>query len=190
MKTITSSKILTTALLPAIILTTAFISGCSTLSKGECVEADWYEIGFRDGRSGKPRSVLDSHRESCKKHGISPNREHYYTGRAKGINMYCTPENGFLVGKQGGYYKQVCPIHAEQDFLNSYNIGKEIYDINRDIVKTESQIEKLENELDKKETKKERRIRIREEIRTLDRKHKELREKMNYLEEKIQRSAY
>ncbi len=190
MKTIYSLKILKIALLPAIIVIVAFTSGCATLSKGECIEADWYEIGIRDGSSGKPRSVLDSHREACKKHGVAPNREHYYAGRTKGINTYCTPDNGFLIGKQGGYYKQVCPIHSEQDFLNSYNLGKEIYNINRDIATIESKIVKLENELDKKETKKDSRIKIREEIRTLDRKHKELREKMTYFEEKNQQRMY
>ncbi len=190
MKTIFSLKTHKIALLPAIIVIIAFISGCATLSKGECIEADWYKIGFIDGKNGKPRSVLNSHRESCKKHGVTPNREHYYIGRSKGINTYCTPENGFLIGKQGGYYKQVCPIHSEQDFLNAYNLGKEIYSINREIVKTESRIEKLENELDMKETKKGRRIKIREEIRTLDRKHRELREQKAYFDKKSQQRIY
>lgn len=188
MKTIYSLKILKIALLPAIIVIVTFTSGCATLSKGECIEADWYEIGIRDGSSGKPRSVLDSHREACKKHGVAPNREHYYAGRTKAINTYCTPDNGFLIGKQGGYYKQVCPLHLDRGFLNSYKLGKEIYDINRDIVKAESRLEKLEKELDRKETRKERRIKIREEIRVLDRKHRELREQLINTEEKSQQS--
>ncbi len=28
--------------------------GCATLSKNECLEADWFEIGRKDGMIGKP----------------------------------------------------------------------------------------------------------------------------------------
>lgn len=186
MKTRFYLTIFKTVLFPVIITMIISISSCATLSKGECIEADWYEIGIRDGSNGKPRSVLDNHREACKKHGVAPNREQYYSGRNIGIKSYCTPENGFLIGKKGEYYKQVCPLHLDRGFLNSYKLGKEIYDINRDIVKAESRLEKLEKELDRKETRKERRIKIREEIRVLDRKHRELREQLINTEEKRQ----
>lgn len=179
-----------TALLPLLVILLISTSGCSTLSKGECIEADWYEIGTRDGANGKPRSVLDNHRESCAKHKITPDREQYYLGRNRGIQSYCTPQNGFRIGKQGGYYHRVCPLNIERSFLNSYELGKEVYNINRDISEVESKIDKLEKKLDKKETKKGKRIKIREEIRILDRQYRELREQLLYLEQSARYRRY
>jgi hypothetical protein len=36
----------------------AFFLGCATLSRNECLEADWFEIGRKDGMIGKPRALF------------------------------------------------------------------------------------------------------------------------------------
>jgi len=40
------------------------LSGCTTMSEGECLTADWYEQGYRDGRQGYPASRVINHRDS------------------------------------------------------------------------------------------------------------------------------
>ena len=37
------------------------IMGCSTLSKNECLQANWYELGWKDGNLGRPRSLFQEH---------------------------------------------------------------------------------------------------------------------------------
>ncbi|THB73924.1 MAG: DUF2799 domain-containing protein [Gammaproteobacteria bacterium] len=158
------------------------ISGCATLSKGECLEADWYEIGAKDGASGKPSSRLNDHREACKKHGVFPDREQYYMGREEGIQIYCTPKNGFKQGYAGNYYSGSCPIDLEQGFLAGYRHGREIYDIKQKISANDRKLKNLEKELTKKETSQERRKEIREEIRHLDKSNNNLRDEVRDLE--------
>ncbi len=169
----------------AIVSLSVALSGCSTLSKGECMEADWYDIGARDGASGKPRSRLDDHRESCKEYNVFPDREQYYMGREEGIKIYCTPENGFKMGSEGKYYAKVCPFDLEKAFLDSFNHGRKIYDVRKKIADNNRSIDRLENELSKKETKQDRRKIIREEILSLDRRNRTLRDELTYLEKNI-----
>jgi hypothetical protein len=49
---------------------TAF-TGCATLGKEECLNADWFTIGFEDGARGYPASRIGDHREACAKHGVT-----------------------------------------------------------------------------------------------------------------------
>lgn len=41
------------------VVTMAIFVSCATLSKNECLEADWFEIGRRDGKLGKQRSIMN-----------------------------------------------------------------------------------------------------------------------------------
>src|SRR5690625_7945360 len=71
------------------------VSACATLSEGECLTADWYEIGQQDGRSGHERSRLHDHRKACAKHAVTPDETAYFAARDDGLRLYCTRERGF-----------------------------------------------------------------------------------------------
>ena len=182
MNAISIDAFLKSLLISGLILVVALASGCSTLSKGECLEADWYEIGAKDGASGKPRSRLNDHRESCAEYDVFPDREQYYMGREEGIQIYCTPANGYKQGYEGNFYSGTCPVDLESAFLSGYNIGREIYDEKRKAYENERKIDQLEKELAKKDTTQQRRKELREEIRSLDQKNRDLRDEINYLE--------
>ncbi|MFI0460023.1 MAG: DUF2799 domain-containing protein [Candidatus Thiodiazotropha endolucinida] len=70
------------------------------MDKDECRVADWYVIGYEDGAKGHSLSYLGNHRKACANHGIAPDSELYEQGRLAGQNEYCTPQNGFELGKQ------------------------------------------------------------------------------------------
>jgi hypothetical protein len=103
------------------------VSGCATLNKSECVNADWKMIGMEDGTSGRPQSHIGKHRSACAKFNIVPDLDAYQQGHAEGITRYCTELNGFESGKRGAVYNGVCPPNLESLFLDGYYYGRRFY---------------------------------------------------------------
>ena len=95
-------------LLPLVMM--SLILGCASLSKNECLQADWFEIGRKDGVMGRPRALFQLHTEACSKHGVTPDRGLYYMGREEGLDIYCTEEGGFEQGRLGRKYELACAL--------------------------------------------------------------------------------
>ncbi|MCG8316715.1 MAG: DUF2799 domain-containing protein [Pseudomonadales bacterium] len=139
------------------VLLAIFIGACSTLSKDECITADWKTIGFEDGSRGYTSQRISSHRESCAEHGVSPNMDRYLLGHRAGLKNYCTHSNGLKLGKRGSQYNQVCPKDLEGQFIAGYRQGKKIYSVSSQLSELEDErqriiqeIENLTTERDKK----------------------------------------
>ncbi len=49
------------------------VTGCATMDKSECEQADWRIIGLEDGAEGRPVSYIGRHRKACAEYGIKPN---------------------------------------------------------------------------------------------------------------------
>ncbi|MCK9510172.1 MAG: DUF2799 domain-containing protein [Pigmentiphaga sp.] len=146
----------------------AVLAGCATMSAEECRTADWYEIGMRDGQNGKSRSYFDEHVTSCKDAGVRPDLARYTAGRDIGIRRFCTPDNGFEMGRQGNYYGNACPADLEYAFLQRYRAGKVIHDAQRRVDDLDTRLRERERKLDRSKDDKERE-QLRREIRDLDR---------------------
>ncbi len=87
-----------------LILSTALVlalQGCASLSKDECVTADWYSIGYEDGLHGKQADQIANHRKSCAKHGVTADLALYNEGRDAGLERFCEPRNGYRLGRAG-----------------------------------------------------------------------------------------
>ncbi len=170
--------------LPMYILTTlmfVFFMGCATLSKNECLEADWFEIGHKDGMKGKPRALFQQHVDACIKHGVAPNRDAYYAGRDEGLRIYCTGDNGFEQGRLGRIYQHVCPPDLEPEFLAGYYEGRKIYEYETQVAYLEGQLRRIKKQIKAKEKalysdklNDEQRAIIRSEIRSLDLKYQDV----------------
>lgn len=102
-------------------------TGCASLSKDECRYADWYDIGYRDGRQGFPGDRLVTHAKACGEHGVAPDRTRYLDGRAAGLGAYCTAQNGFAVGNSGSRYYGVCDDDPDNGFHATYALGQALY---------------------------------------------------------------
>lgn len=139
---------------------TIALSGCATLNREECVNADWHMIGYRDGDNGEAASRIEEHQEACAEFGIRPNYSDYVQGRQQGIASYCTDANGFNQGRRGQHYLGVCPKSSEQDFLFGYQEGIRLHRAEQAKHETANRLYQLERKLD----------RLRDDIR--DRKHK------------------
>lgn len=155
----------TTGLLLLIPLLLSMLSACATLSEGECMTADWYQIGRLDGNEGYPRSRLFDHHEACAAYGIRPDNDAYYEGREAGLSNYCTPHNGFIEGRAGKQYRNVCSATTERDFLEEYRKGLALYNVNEEIEDVERAIDRKENQLDDEEISDKEKDRLRDSLR-------------------------
>lgn len=156
------------------------LAGCATMSKNECLEADWYQIGYRDGRAGLPRAQFQRHGDACLDHGIRPERSAYYRGREEGLRGYCTEQNGFELGKRGIAYRGVCPPELEAAFRTAYHSGLEIHRYNAEVDRLQRRLNAIDRQIAQKEElvytedlSKEQRLELRYEIKQLELEHME-----------------
>ncbi len=125
------------------------ISGCATLNKSECVNADWRMIGMEDSINGRLQSYIGKHRSACAKFNVVPDLDAYQQGYSEGIAQYCTELNGFEAGKRGAIYNGVCPPEMELLFLDGYHYGRKFHTKQKKIKNLSSSIQsqkkKVEN---------------------------------------------
>jgi len=114
-------------------LVLGWLSGCETLNQEECINADWQTIGYEDGVRGKAQGVIRDHRKACAQYGVSLDLDEYRSGYDKGLPVYCTAQNGFRLANQGETYQGVCPEILAVDFLEGYDLGRELYEMRSDL---------------------------------------------------------
>lgn len=125
-----------------------FLAGCASLSKDECLYADWRAIGYEDGARGYHAARIADHREACAKHGVTPNLDAYEMGRLEGLGEYCRPQNGYRLGARGTYYNGVCPEAYEAAFTAAYQEGKEVYGLSQQVNAKQRELNSLQSEYD------------------------------------------
>ncbi len=164
----------------------ALLSACASMSPAECRSADWKEVGWQDGRQGRPRAYLEEHREACGKVGITPDSALYMEGRAAGIQAYCTPDNGRNEGRRGRSYGKVCPPELEAGFLEGHRAGYRVYQAEQRVNNLSSQQQAKQSRLDRATNDDERR-RLRNELRDLDSSLLQARNDLYYAERQLRK---
>jgi len=138
----------------AILGALSLLGACSTgLSKDECLNASWQQIGFEDGAHGRSLEYIGRHRKSCAKVNVSPDFSAYKQGHKEGLTHWCVYDKGLAFGRRGGNYQGNCPATLEGDFLAGYEYGRKIHFAQQDVSALEDEvshlhahIEELENE--------------------------------------------
>lgn len=106
-------------------------TGYYSMNQNECMAANWYDIGYSDGRHDKPRSLIDKHRMSCSRFLITPDEPEYFEGfdigYAEFLEVYCSPKNARKLGRAGNDYRDICPSDMRSEFLRHYDIGYQYY---------------------------------------------------------------
>lgn len=139
----------------------AVLGGCASLSKKQCLNADWQTIGFEDGTRGILEQRIGDHRKACAEYGVTPDLKLYRLGHEQGLKSFCTPHNGFQRGQNGSSYNGVCPPELEESFLVGFRAGRELHQVSREISHMERDIasaEKRLNELNNKIVQKEKEL--------------------------------
>lgn len=103
------------------------ISGCSHMSRDECLTMNWHTAGVADAAEGAPKSRVVQYSQVCSKYSAKVDRTLYAQGYQEGIAHYCTKANGFEVAQNGDEYSDVCPANLESDFLSGWSAGHEFW---------------------------------------------------------------
>ncbi len=120
--------------------------GCATLSKEDCLKGDWASVGQADGRQGYPVTRFQEHEKACVEYQVRPNFEAYQAGRNEGLREFCTPDNGYELGRQVKAYEDVCPAELKDAFLGQYGRG-----LDSALRTNEEQLDEAEVKLSRKE---------------------------------------
>ena len=116
---------------PAVLF--AFLGACASLTQEQCLNANWESIGYNDGARGRLESYITRHFDACTKVGITPNVEAWQAGRARGLPLYCTPNNAYNVGRAGNDLSPVCPSYQQRSLYHNWDWGQEYYLISQQI---------------------------------------------------------
>ena len=140
-----SRTVFTAVLLPLLLA----LASCASMSKEECVSADWRVVGETDGAAGHdPQSRFAAHTKACQKIGIVPDQTRWFEGYQQGLVRYCTPLNGLSSGQAGRTYHNVCPAASADGFLRGYRLGRAEYDKRQTVQSLNSQIRAIEGQSD------------------------------------------
>jgi len=130
------------------------LGGCAAVTKEQCTAGDWSALGKAHASVGKPASHLDDVVKSCGQHGITPDATAYLSGWHRGVQNYCTPLNGFTLGKQYKTRSPICPPALSPRFEHAYQLGFVIWtaenrvdDVRSEIASLESRLDRLEDDL-------------------------------------------
>ena len=123
------------------------VSGCATMDKPECRQANWQMIGIEDGAKGHPVSYIGNHRKACAEYGVQPDLAQYQLGHQAGVTQFCTPSNGFNQGRTGRKYNEVCPAGLREQFVRGYNTGRELNLLNSEIYHMRKDVQLKETEM-------------------------------------------
>ena len=134
-------------LLSASVALILVLSGCSSMSKNECLTVDWRTVGYEDGVDGYPADRIAIHRKACAKYGVSTDLALYQQGREQGLQEFCKPANGYRVGARGGSYPSVCPATLEPAFAAAFDSGHQLYVLQSRVSNADAQIDYKRREL-------------------------------------------
>lgn len=132
----------------ALVMLSLLLAGCSSLSKQECRNADWYIIGLEDGSAGRTLQTVGSHRKACAKVDVVPDMAAYENGHDQGRRRYCTVGNGFQLGDSGARYNGVCQGLEEAAFVTAYDAGKFRHEVRTELNRLKSAISSRHERLD------------------------------------------
>jgi hypothetical protein len=104
------------------------LGGCASLSKSECMNASWEDIGIRDGANGQPEEYLIQHSTACAKVHVVPDRGAWLHGRETGLERFCVPHRAYQLGEYGnGFDSGICRNFDQDRLQDAYDKGREVH---------------------------------------------------------------
>jgi len=136
----------------AVLASCGVFSGCASLSRSECLSADWQDIGVRDGANGQPEEYLIQHSTACAKVGVAPDRERWLAGREQGLERFCTPQRAYQIGEYGGGFDAgICRNFDQERLFDAYNKGRDVNRLSGEIGSIDNEIRDIHASLEQKD---------------------------------------
>lgn len=137
------------------------MTGCASLSKKECLAADWQDVGIRDGASGRPEEYLIQHSTACAKVGVTPDRERWLRGREQGLDRFCVPHRAYQTGESGGGFDVgICRNYDQDRLVNAYERGRDVYHLGGELGAIDTEMREIHAALEKEGVEKKERERL------------------------------
>ena len=137
------------------------LSGCASLSKSECLNANWEDIGVRDGANGQPEEYLIQHSTACAKVNVAPDRGAWLHGRDKGLERYCLPHRMFNIGEYGGAFDAgICRNFDQERLVDAYQKGRDVNRRANALSEIDAELRDIRTKLENKELEKKERERL------------------------------
>jgi len=103
------------------------LGGCASMSKNECLAANWEDVGIRDGADGRPEEYLIQHSKACAKVNIVPDRGAWSHGREQGLDRFCVPYRAYQLGENGyGFDVAICRNYDQDRLFSAYEKGRDV----------------------------------------------------------------
>jgi hypothetical protein len=137
------------------------LGGCASLSKSECLNANWEDIGVRDGANGQPEEYLIQHSTACAKVQVVPDRGAWLHGREQGLERYCQPLRMYNIGEYGGSFEGgICRNFDQERLVDAYEKGREVNRRSGILSDIDAELRDIRTKLENKELEKKERERL------------------------------
>ncbi|MBC76102.1 MAG: hypothetical protein CME64_08805 [Halobacteriovoraceae bacterium] len=100
------------------------LNGCSSLSKEDCANQNWFELGRSDAMGGEANPKTSEYANDCSEYGMQIKGKDYIKGFQVGLKKYCTYENGQDLGEDGEAPHPRCE-KLNPKFKKGYSVGLE-----------------------------------------------------------------
>ena len=135
------------------------MSGCASLSKSECMNASWEDIGIRDGANGRPEEYLIQHSKACAKANVVPDRAAWLHGREQGLDRFCVPYRAYQLGEYGGGFDvAICRNYDQDRLVNAYEQGLEVNRLANSLAAIDGELGDIHRRLEDDDAEKKERI--------------------------------
>lgn len=122
-------------------------SGCAVISEDQCRAGLWYERGLQDGARGRSQALIYEIAQECQQHGVRADSEAWLRGHEMGVEQFCTPENGYYLGRRGHSYEGVCTGPTADLFMGEYQRGLAHFEVEQRYRQLQERQDYLEYEL-------------------------------------------
>ncbi len=166
---------------PQIILLTLpllLLSGCQTMTAGECQTADWFKLGQQDGNAGQ-EDILGKRLDSCNTNKVpvaDSATSAYRQGYAEGLRYYCLPKRIQDDAVNGRDHIYVCPLAAQPGLRPALKAGLRVYEDKQHIDQLNNEQSTLTSEL--------------KDPRTSDSRARDIRRRLHHLRGEIDDAMY
>lgn len=132
--------------LPTLMLFLGLSGGCAVISEDECQAGLWFERGIEDGARGRSQATVYEIAQKCHEYNVRVDTEAWMRGHEEGVEQYCTPENGFVQGRNGRDYQGVCTGPTADLFMANYQQGLAVYQAEQQYLAMANRYDKLDRE--------------------------------------------
>ena len=128
------------------------LSACAVMSKKECLNANWQEIGYRVATDGNPDmpTEFNSREKACAKHGAIADWFEFSQGHSDGTVDYCQLSNAVdlgVIGRKSTIDDNVCPENDYPGFNDAFFVGYKLFLLKQEAYHSEITLSDLESTL-------------------------------------------